>query len=408
MSGIAGVCLFQGGRVEARDVEMMLDSIAHRGPDRAGICGLGSAMFGHRMLLTTAESFNEKMPLIGRTGTILLTSDARIDNRDELIHQFGLFGRPVVEISDGELILRAFEKWGKASPEKLIGDFAFAVWDAQREEIFSARDPMGVRPFYYYRFDDVFVFASEIKALLRFPRVPRRLNEEKVADYVALLDGDGETTFYRDICQLPAASGLLVTAAGMIKQRSWKPDPKHELSLSSTEDYVEGLREVFGEAVRCRLRSTSPVASMLSGGLDSSSIVGVPRQLLKVNGAPKLHTYSAIFPTLAKQYPRIDERKWIDAVVAQGGVEPHYLEADPVDPLAAMISFSDEPLAAPNMYLDWICFQATRDQGNRVMLTGTDGDTVISYAFGYFADLASGFRWRKLLEEARALFQANE
>lgn len=150
MSGIVGIYHLDGRPVEQQDVQRMTDSIAHRGPDGSAVWIEGPVGLGHRMLYTTPESLHEKLPLTNRTGDLTITADARIDNRNELFSMLNFNGRPRETIPDSEIILVAYEKWGEKCPEKLLGDFAFTIWDKRKQAIFCARDPIGIKPFYYY------------------------------------------------------------------------------------------------------------------------------------------------------------------------------------------------------------------------------------------------------------------
>ena len=134
MSAVVGVYHPDGRPVERTDLERMVEALAHRGPDGAGMWNKGPIGLGHRMLWTTPESLQERLPMMSQAGNLVLTADARIDNRDELIVTLGLADRPPAEIADSQLILAAYEKWGERCPEKLLGDFAFAIWDGQRGE----------------------------------------------------------------------------------------------------------------------------------------------------------------------------------------------------------------------------------------------------------------------------------
>src|SRR4029077_18563520 len=137
------------------------------------------------LLWTTPESLHEKLPVASANGGFVITADARIDNRGELIAALGLSDRSGDQITDSALILGAYEKWGDASPERLLGDFAYVIWDRRQRSLFCARDHFGVRTFYYYHSPGrIFAFASEIKALLCLPDVPQRLNELHVGDYL--------------------------------------------------------------------------------------------------------------------------------------------------------------------------------------------------------------------------------
>ena len=401
MSAICGIYYLDGRQVERPDLGQMVERMAQRGPDGTGIWNSGSIGLGHRMLWTTPESLEEHLPLVYREGDLALTADARIDNRTELITTLGINGRKPAQISDSELILAAYEKWGEECPEKLIGDYAFAIWDSKKQKLFAARDSMGLKPFYYYHSPgQMIVFASQIQPIFFISAVPRQLNELRVAFHLSFIYEDRKTTFFQDIYQLPAAHCMVINPDGMRIWRYWDLDIEREIHLPSDEAYAEAFLEVFTEAVRCRLRSAYPVGSLLSGGLDSSSIVAVAvKEIARENDQGLLHTFSAIFPTLAESYPKIDERPWIDAVVAQGDLVPHYIHADLLDPLEAITFNDDEPIPVPNMWLDWGCFESAHNAGLRVILSGFDGDTAVSYGYGYLAELARSFHWKTLFNE---------
>ena len=183
-------------------------------------------------------------PVVSADGRFLLVADARIDNQSEL------FG----EIGDAETILRAYEKWGEGCAERLIGDFAFAVWDRKERAFFSARDGFGVRPFYYHLSSDKLIFSSEITGVLQTPGVPRRLDETTIASHLLWDTDDQEATFYRDVKKLPAAHFLkTLPNGGAAIRRYWSLDPGRELKGKSDAACAEGFRAHFTEAVRCRL-----------------------------------------------------------------------------------------------------------------------------------------------------------
>ena len=205
MSAIVGMLFADGRPVDPGDLERMTAPLAHRGPDGKGTWLGGRVGLGHLLLTTTPESQNERLPL-ERDG-LTITADARLDNRDELLRALDI--SPAAP--DGELILAAYGRWGEACPARLLGDFAFAVWDTRRRILFAARDHFGVKPLYYFCSPGVFAFASELKALLPVPFVPRRLDEERVADYLLSLGEDTESTFYRDIRRLPPAHTITAT-----------------------------------------------------------------------------------------------------------------------------------------------------------------------------------------------------
>lgn len=384
----------------------MTASLAHRGPDASGVWNSGPVGLGHRMLWTTPQSLHEQLPLTSKNGDLVITADARIDNRDELITALGLGRWSYGEMTDSELILRAYEQWGEDSPTRLLGDFAFAVWDEPRQTLFCARDHCGVKPFYYYQSPRALIFASEIKALFATGEVPRRLNPVRVADYLAQIFDDQAGTFYRDVLRLPAGHSMTIRGRDSRIQPYCGLDPSREVRLSSDEEYAEAFRERFTEAVRCRLRSAFPVGSLLSGGLDSSSIVGTARRVLAEDGRP-LHTFSAIFPGLPEaELRRIDERPFVESMVAMNGLVPHYVHADRLSPLgdlARVLWHEDEAFLAPNLYMHWGLYGAAHQQSVRALLDGVDGDTTVCHGLDYLGELARGGRVRTLCREVKAL-----
>lgn len=402
MSGIAGVYYLDGRPVDPADVQRMGESLAHRGPDGAGVWNTGPVGLAHRMLRTTPESLDERQPLVSSDGALALAADARIDNRHELIAALGLGERRSTEITDSQLILAAYETWGEACPERLIGDFAFVIWDDRRQALFCARDPFGVKPLYYHRTDRIFVCASEVKALLCLSEVPRRLDEVRVGYHLAMVLEDNATTFYRDVLRMLAGHSLVVGRDGVRSRRYWSLDPSRELRLGSDDEYAEAFRELFTEAVRCRLRSAFPVGSKLSGGLDSSAVTCVARDLLTRNAGRRLRTFSAVYD----EVPESDERPFIQVVVDQGDVEHHAVAMDAFSPLGdveRVFWCGDEPVTSPTFYIPWRLCQVARERGARVLLDGLDGDTAVSHGQGHLAELARAGQWEAFATEARAI-----
>ena len=339
----------------------------------------------------------------GAGENLVLAADARIDNRDDLIATLGLDRAGT--ITDGALILAAYEKWGRATPEKLIGDFAFAVWDARRQALFCARDPMGVKPFFYYLSDRLFVFASELKGLFCLPEVPRDLDEVQIAYFLDWFRSDQERTMYRDVRRLAASHWLEVDGSHVRTGVVWRADPKREIRYSTSEQYVEEFREHFAEAVRCRLRSAFPVGSALSGGLDSSSIVGMARKLLQKDRP--LHVVAAQFPGLPEPFRQWnDESRYIDAVAAMEGIELHRVRADErsvFEYLDRMYWYHDQPPFGFMYWMRWSVYEEAARNGVRVFFSGDDGDSVVSHGYERFNDLALEGRWATAVAEVEAM-----
>lgn len=403
MSAIVGFLGLDGRPAKAEELERMVEILAHRGPDGRAIWVKGSVGLGHCMLHTTPESLNEHLPF-ERDG-LAITADARIDNREELINLLKLKTHQPEQISDSELILYAYRRWGEECPEHLLGDFAFAVLDPLKQHLFCARDHFGVKPFYYYhQSGQRFVFATEIKAIFCYKDIPKQLNEVKISDYILEMFEDKARTFYVDINRLPPASVMVVNKDGIRRREYWALDPKQEIKLKSDTEYAEVYRSLFIEAVRCRLRSAFPIGSMLSGGLDSSSIACVAHDLLVDFDKQNLHTFSIIFNKIKKS----DEREYIYKVLEKRNFTTHFVEGDqatPFDDLDKILWFQDEPFYAPNIFLNWHAWQCVSKSGVRILLDGFLGDNVISHGVEYLNQLANQWQWPSLFKQLKQYLQ---
>lgn len=400
MSAIFGIQSFSSRCTPGQALENMCQVLAHRGPDGFGRWSVGPVGLGHGMLRSTPQSLRERLPYEDQNSRLVITADARLDNRKELVE--ALSESVSMQSADSEIILAAYLKWGERCPEQLLGDFAFAIWDERQQRLFCARDHFGVRPFYYYYSSEhAFVFASEMKALFSLPDVPCELNEVRVGDHLADVFADRESTFYSNILRLPPAHTLTVSREGIRLQSYWELDSSRELRLNSNEEYAEGFREIFTEAVRSRLESDAPVGSMLSGGLDSSSISCVARNFLLAKGE-KLRTFSTIFDRVS----RCDERDYIDAVLKLDGLDPHFIPGDQTGPFREIERIhwhEDQAFYAPNFAMIWSIYRTVSEKGVRVLLDGHDGDSVVSHGYKYLDELAINGRWLSFIREVRGL-----
>ena len=341
----------------------------------------------------------------GSSRPLMVVADARLDNRDELTGRLRLSRR---EVSDREIIQAAYERWGSGCADRLIGDFAFALWDARRGELFCARDIMGVKPFYYTVCAGRFAFASEAKALLALPGVSRDPDDDQIALFLGWRPDDRVGTMYKAVRRLPAAHTMVVSARGTALSRYWNVADAGEIRFARNEDYVDAFRERFATAVRSRLASTQPIAAALSGGLDSSSIVCEARRQLAL-GCPastELHAISVVFPDAPESdRRRIDERDFADQVTALGGLCAHQIRGDRVSPLTdvqRILWHVDEPYLTPNLYLHWAMYGAAQQAGASIFLDGFDGDGAVSHGFGRLNSLARAGAWDGFESEVRA------
>ena len=397
MSGIAGVYSTDGRPVDRALVDRMATVMAHRGPDGVGDWSDGPVSLAHLMLHTTPESLQEKQPLTDEAGEVCLTLDGRVDNRDELRAALEARGTRFRTDSDAELVLRAYACWGQECPRQILGDFAFAIWDRRKQNLFCARDPFGVKPLYYYWDGRTFLWASELRALLESPDVCRQPNEGMIAEYLAAAIPNKEETLYRGILRLPPAHSVLVRGGSLRKARYWDLDPAMEIRYRDDDEYAEHFRHLFRTAVRCRLRSHRPVGAQLSGGLDSSSVVCVAQSIARdaPSRAPGVTSFSAVFPGL-----ECDERLYIDEVVRCARVESSQVPVvDPGTWCAEDVRvFRDFP-DYPNGVMLHPLKQLAQEQGVRVLLTGEGGDHWLTGSPHQYADLLRARRGVELLRQ---------
>ena len=230
-----------------------------------------------------------------------ITADARIDNRQELIQKFQVSQTT----TDSELILLAYETWGEECVNHLLGDFAFAIWDARARSFFCARDHFGVKPFFYAHAGERFIFSHDLNALRREPLVSDALNETAIADYLAFgLNQDLSSTTFRDIQRLPAGHTLRFANNSITIRRYWTLTIPEPIRFRDPESYVERFTELLTTAVADRV-GTDQVAISMSGGLDSTSLAAIASDLLEGRVQGVSNVYDDLIPDEERHYSTI-------------------------------------------------------------------------------------------------------
>jgi asparagine synthase (glutamine-hydrolysing) len=406
MSGIFGIIRLPGAPVAEAELAPMAETLKHRGPDGINYFARENAGLGHCMLQSTPESLHETLPLRDEAAGLTITADARIDNREQLMRDIPVHASSDQVITDSQLILHAYMKWGEHCVDHLLGDFVFAIWDERAQTLFVARDHMGCKPFYYHCHDGLFVFASSAMAVARVPEVKATLNEGRVADYlVQELEGINKTcSWYNEISRMPPAQCGYFRKNTFQYRQYWTLEPADLSHLKTDEDYLEAFTEVYTEAVRCRLRCNTEPASMLSGGLDSSTIVALARDILVGEGKPPLRTYSGI----AEQGVDCPETQSVSAVVKQGNllstcVRPSDCESH-TDALAAVSEMIEDPFDGDSTLFFLLFLEAAKDNG-RMVLSGLEGEAAVGAPTNYLVYLMRQGRWRKAWYEAKGFSQ---
>ena len=323
---------------------------------------------------------------------LIVALDGRIDNRGELEERLGL--RDMARMSMAELIGHLYLKYKNLCPSFILGDFSFLVFDTRDHSVFGARDQFGVRPFYYYAAHDRFVAASTIGALLQ-SNVSDAIDDHGMADFVAGAFSDTCITLYRDIKRLPPGHWIRVDARHLRMEPYWAlPEAERE----ARHDQAEEFQHIFEQAVQCRMTGTTS-GSLLSGGLDSSSIAMVAQRCLTERQSAPLPSFSMTFHAT----PKWNEGAFIHAVLNAGQFMPHFLPSDDHDPLSAMATMLTEqegPFLAYNHSVSRRLYRFARQTGVDTLLDGHGGDEVVSHGFGRLNELAMDRRWLRLWREA--------
>lgn len=376
MSGICGTLALDGSAPGETEIRRIASVLERRGPDGTHIWTDKQVSLGHTLLATTPEALVERLPLIHAETGCIITADVRIDNREELIAALELDDEGRI-IGDGELVLLTYLKWGDACLDRLLGDFAFAIWDPRKPRLFCARDQVGMRQFIYHHVPGkLFAFATEPRALLQHPRIPKQINEGRIADFLEDLEAiDLTSTFFEGLHRLPPAHALTLDPKGTHIWRYWALEAQPKLQLPSNEAYATAFLEVFTKAVHSRLRSPGPIGSMLSGGMDSGSVSAVAAKLLKEANEPHLKTFSAIGTDKT-----CVETRTIRAAASIDHIDPNFVSIDDLKTneakLKKLMALSDEPFDG-HMTLVRTVYQAAREQGLKVVLDGVGGDTTL-------------------------------
>ncbi len=280
MCGIVGVFEYgqMTGGVDARLIERMRETLHHRGPDGEGtwISPDARVGLGHRRL-SILDLAGGAQPMLGAAGDVLVFN-GEIYNYPALRSELERDGVAFQTTCDTEVILHLYARHGRACVEHLNGMFAFALWDPQRQELFFARDRVGEKPFHWADVNGTIVFGSEIKAILEHPRVVPSVNEAQVGPFLTNLVTPAPDTLYNGIHKLPPGFIGVCDARGVRTQRYWNLDSPREWSEVDLDEATAGVRTMLDRSVHDRLLSDVPVGVLLSGGLDSTTLVALLRE----------------------------------------------------------------------------------------------------------------------------------
>jgi asparagine synthase (glutamine-hydrolysing) len=377
MCGIAGKIYFDRERfVASEEVRAMGSAMSHRGPDGEGTWVDGNVGLTHRRLAIIDLSTAAGQPMCNEDESLWIIFNGEIYNFHELRQELEKQGHMFHTHSDTEVIIHAYEEYGHECLERLRGMFAFAIWDRRSHTLFLARDRVGKKPLFYFRGEDRFVFASEIKALLIDDTVQRQPDPVAIDHFLALGYVPGPRTAFLGIHKLPPAHWLEFRDGQLKMGRYWKLRyrPKRKIS---TDDAIAEIHWHLGEAVRLRLASDVPLGAFLSGGVDSSAVV---IHMAETMGRP-VRTFSVGFGD-----PSFDERRFARQVAERYRTDHTELvvQAPVTDILSRLVWHYDEPFGDPSAVPSYAIAELTR-QHVTVVLNGDGADETFA-----------GYDWYKM------------
>ncbi len=390
MSALTCVLELDGGAVHRRDLDLMAGRMKHRGSM--------TATFADPVAMGVFPGHATE-PLMEQSGEITVLLDGRIDNRHDLVEQLGSPDQDQGGRSDIELLLLAYRKWGRELAARLVGDFAFLIWDARQRLLLAARDAMGMRSLFYRRIGQTLYIATDLSGLLldTLPRV--QLNGDYIVTYLNQTGVvDTPDTPWTTVHRLPKGCLLIAEKGDMRTTRYWDLRNAPDVRFRELHEYSDRFCELLTEAVRCRLPDNEPAAVLLSGGLDSNSIYAVGKRL---TGKGQL-----LFPVSARydRFADCDERTYIQSIVERFGIEPVWVCGDESWMFRDMdqVPIMDEPLPILTAHhFTSSLYKAAVANGARVILDGYGGDQTLNGSWTRMGYYFTRLRWGRLIKAIR-------
>jgi asparagine synthase (glutamine-hydrolysing) len=378
-------------------LEHVMERLSHRGPDGCDSLVSGNIALGHWHFWTTPEEQGEKQPLALAGLPFKIVLDGRLDNRTDLLEYLHIETNEGGLLSDAALVLYAYAHWGEDCLKYFIGEYALVIVDEQRDQLFCARDALGERTLFYAFRGTLTVIASEPWAVAGALESAPELDELAVVHYFALRATEDGQTLFKGAFELLPAHTLVITAANHRFHRYWQPDLSGKIRYKTDEEYAEHFHSLLEESVRCRMRATTPVGVLMSGGLDSTSIASLAACMI----APQqLTTISYVFDEL----PGSDERKYINAIQEHWNTRSIQMVCDDYWPFKDWQNWSrnpNQPEINPYWLLNDLAYRRAQAEGSRVLMTGMFGDHLYGARSNWLLDLIGD---RRFLDAFRDFF----
>jgi len=382
MCGIAGELHLDGVAPDMRAIRRMLDKLQRRGPDHEGSYSDGPVALGHRRLAIIDLSTHANQPMVDSELGLVLVFNGCIYNYPELRRELKLRGYHFFSTGDTEVIIKAYHAWGEACVERFIGMFAFAIWDMEQQYLFLARDRLGIKPLYYTLTDRTFRFASNSRALLNAGGVDTRLDPVALHHHLSLHGVvPAPRTIIRGIRKLAPAHTLSVNTRGELRSKPyWSLSAMRPSRVLTEEEWIDSIAASLRRAVERRLNIADvPVGVLLSGGLDSSLLVG----LLAQAGVSQLKTYTVGFEDQPEE--KGNEFEYSDQVVERFATDHHRYHV-PNHEVLERLPEAVEQMAEPMVAQDAVAFYLLAEQVSqdvKVVQSGQGADEVFGGYFWY-------------------------
>lgn len=410
MCGITGI--ISKKHIQSDIIKQMTDTIIHRGPDGFGYYQDDLCAFGHRRLSIVDLSAAGRQPM-EYMERYVITFNGEIYNYPELRKELELHNYSFQNHTDTEVIMASYDLWGTKCLNKFNGMWAFVIYDRLNASFFISRDRFGKKPLYYYRTDNMFIFASEIKAILAHPDVQAEANTNYITDYLQTLPKEYiKETAFKNIYRFDFASYFEGDANSLLhgfqEIKFWAIQPnvsREQYDPDKAKYYAKQYYELLEDAVKIRLRADVKVGSALSGGLDSSSIVYIVNNLLKAKGKNELQeTFSSVYKTKGTEH--CDESQYINAItqklqVHSNQIEP--LEADiPIEYVKMIYALETPP--ENSLMSSWHTFKLVSQTDVKVTLDGQGADEQLAGYLPYLLNYLCSLPLFEMIQEARLCF----
>lgn len=362
---MCGICGSVNNSLEISALKSMVRILGHRGPDSSGIWTDSGTALGHTRLAIIDLTSSGSQPMVTPDGRYVLVYNGEIYNFRELRRILHQAGENFRSDSDTEVLLLGYRKWGRRFVEMIRGMFAFAIWNKDRQQLFLARDRLGVKPLFYAPLKKGLVFASEIKALFVHPEVRRQMNPSALDSYFELGYVPGPETIFSGIQALEPGCWLQFQNGDFVTGRYWTPDFRGKNTEDREQDLVEALDAKLNDAVSSHLAADVPVGAFLSGGIDSSLVCAIAQK----HCLQPIHTFTIGF------HGGDDEREFARAVADHIGSNHHekLVTPDIIQELPRLMQFLEQPLFDNSILPTYLVSQHAREEV-KVVLSGDGGD----------------------------------